>query len=305
MERGARLGRPRPAGAARGPPPVPTGAITQVVTATVALRLVAEGLGSSSTLRPTITCAQSGWPTRRSPSANCSAIRAGVDDPVNQNPFGATVTSLVSLAGPVMACAGPRGTVRYSNAGYAVLGQLVTDVTGSRYEEVAESVVLRPLGLAGSFFPARWPEQDVVTGYRLDGAGRFQPATAQICVIPAMGGLWSTAADLSRFGATWTSLLPAGLAAEALRPQPAQQHPRSALRPWLAAASGRKRGRARRRRRFGHGRGVAHRAGRRPRRRHDDQPAHPRCRRGNQRPPAEPDARGLSRRHGVDRHPFR
>jgi CubicO group peptidase (beta-lactamase class C family) len=34
-----------------------------------------------------------------------------------------------------------------------------------------------------------------------------------------MGGLWSTAADLSRFGATWTSLLPAALAADALRPQ--------------------------------------------------------------------------------------
>jgi CubicO group peptidase (beta-lactamase class C family) len=34
-----------------------------------------------------------------------------------------------------------------------------------------------------------------------------------------MGGLWSTAADLARFGATWSSLLPADLAAEALRPQ--------------------------------------------------------------------------------------
>jgi CubicO group peptidase (beta-lactamase class C family) len=63
--------------------------------------------------------------------------------------------------------------------------------------------------------PAHW-----AVGHRAD-AGRFRPAPAQICVIPAMGGLWSTAADLSRFGATWTSLLPAGLAAEALRPQPA------------------------------------------------------------------------------------
>ena len=54
---------------------------------------------------------------------------------------------------------------------------------------------------------------------RLDDAGRFRRVTAQICVSPAVGGLWSTAADLSRFGATWTSLLPAGLAAEALRPQ--------------------------------------------------------------------------------------
>jgi CubicO group peptidase (beta-lactamase class C family) len=60
-----------------------------------------------------------------------------------------------------------------------------------------------------------------VTGYRLDDAGRFRPAPAQICVIPAMGGLWSTVDDLSRFGATWPALLPADLAAEALRPQSA------------------------------------------------------------------------------------
>jgi CubicO group peptidase (beta-lactamase class C family) len=118
-----------------------------------------------------------------------------------------------------MTGAGPRGTVRHSNAGYAILGQLIADVTGSPYEEVAESLVLRPLGLADSSFPARWPEQDAVTGYRLDDAGRFRPAPAQICVIPAMGGLWATAADLARFGATWSSLLPADLAAEALRAQ--------------------------------------------------------------------------------------
>ncbi len=70
-----------------------------------------------------------------------------------------------------------------------------------------------------SAFPDSWPERDAVTGYRLDDAGRFKPAPAQVCVIPAMGGLWATAADLARFGATWTSLLPADLAAEALRPQ--------------------------------------------------------------------------------------
>ena len=43
-------------------------------------------------------------------------------------------------------------------------------------------------------------------------------AGAQVCVIPAAGGLWCTAADLVRFGAGWASLLPAELAREALRP---------------------------------------------------------------------------------------
>lgn len=53
------------------------------------------------------------------------------------------------------------------------------------------------------------------------GAGAaptFGPAGARVCLIPAAGGLWSTAADLVRFGAGWASLLPGELAREALRP---------------------------------------------------------------------------------------
>jgi CubicO group peptidase (beta-lactamase class C family) len=214
----ADLDRPEPLGVGQR---FMAGTITQVVTATVVLRLVADGRveldAPASRYLRAVRLADPEVTVREL----LSHTGGVVDDPVSQIPFGAAVTSLAPLAGPVMACAGRRGTVRRSNAGYAVLGHLVADVTGSRYEEAAESLVLRPLGLAGSFFPARWPEQDVVTGYRLDDAGRFRRATAQACVIPAMGGLWATAADLSRFGATWSSLLPAGLAAEALRPQAA------------------------------------------------------------------------------------
>jgi CubicO group peptidase (beta-lactamase class C family) len=212
----ADLERPEPLGVGHR---FMAGAITQVVTATVVLRLVADGrveLGApASRYLRSVELADPEVTVREL----LSHTGGMVDDPLNQSPFGVATTSLATLAGPVVACAGPRGTVRHSNTGYAVLGQLVADVTGSSYEEVAESEVLRPLGLAGSFFPARWPEQDVATGYRLDDVGRFRPATARICVIPAMGGLWATAADLARFGAMWTSLLPADLAAEALRSQ--------------------------------------------------------------------------------------
>jgi hypothetical protein len=38
------------------------------------------------------------------------------------------------------------------------------------------------------------------------------------CVFPAAGGLWTTAADLARFGLGWSSLLPRPMAAQALRP---------------------------------------------------------------------------------------
>jgi len=85
--------------------------------------------------------------------------------------------------------------------------------------------------MTDSYVPVSWPERDAVTGYQLDDAGRFEPASAQFCVIPAVAGLWSTAADLARFGAAWDSLLPADLAAEALRPQapPGSPGPRFGL----------------------------------------------------------------------------
>jgi CubicO group peptidase (beta-lactamase class C family) len=83
---------------------------------------------------------------------------------------------------------------------------------------VAGRLVLAPLGLRDSWFPARWPDDpDAVTGYEV--AGQSFRVTTAFCTLPAAGGLWSTGADLIRFARSWTGLLPADLAAEALRPQ--------------------------------------------------------------------------------------
>jgi CubicO group peptidase (beta-lactamase class C family) len=119
-------------------------------------------------------------------------------------------------------CGGPRGTFDYSNGGYAMLGQLVADVTGFPYPEAATRMVLRPLRMTSSSFPASWPGTGAITGYDLADDGSFEPAPGQICALPAAGGLWATGADLVRFGLAWASLLPAELAREALRPHAAR-----------------------------------------------------------------------------------
>jgi CubicO group peptidase (beta-lactamase class C family) len=225
----ASLERPEPLGVRHR---FPAYAITQVITATAALRLVADGLleldAPANRYLRTVRLAD-GEVTVRELLNHTSGVDHGLDNP--ENLFGSAITDLISLTGPVVPCPGPRGTVRYSVGGYAVLGQLIADVTGARYQETAESLVLRPLGMTDSFFPASWPERDAVTGHQLDDAGRFEPASARFCVIPAAGGLWSTAADLARFGAAGGSLLPADLAAEALRPQapPGSPGPRFGL----------------------------------------------------------------------------
>ena len=85
----------------------------------------------------------------------------------------------------------------------------------------AARLVLEPLGLAGSSFPARAADlgPDAVTGYTVTPDGALAGVPAVICVMPAVGGLWCTAADLVRLGTAWSSLLPAELAREAVRPQ--------------------------------------------------------------------------------------
>jgi CubicO group peptidase (beta-lactamase class C family) len=148
---------------------------------------------------------------------------AGVDGPRLAELFADSVPDLVTLTGPVIACSGTRGVVRPSNGGYAVLGQLVADVTGSPYAEAVTRLVLEPLGMSGSSFPARSVDlgSDAVTGYDVTPEGAFVPVPAPLCTVAAVGGLWATAADLVRLGAGWSSLLPAALAREALTPQTA------------------------------------------------------------------------------------
>jgi CubicO group peptidase (beta-lactamase class C family) len=139
--------------------------------------------------------------------------------------FGPRVAELVSLAGGrELACTGDRGTFEYSNAGFAAAGQLAADVTGLSYPDAVTRLVLGPLGMSGSAFPPGWPADGAVTCYDVAADGSFEPLPASVCVLAAAGGLWTTAADLVRFGLGWASLLPRSLAAEALRPQADRQN---------------------------------------------------------------------------------
>jgi len=125
------------------------------------------------------------------------------------------------FGGAVVPCGGPRGSFAYSNGGYAVLGQLIADVTAAPYAEAATRLVLEPLGMDHSWFPSSPPEANVIRGHRLTDASGFVPDPPRIFRVPAAGGLWTSAADLVRFGQAWSGLLPAELAREAVRPHAA------------------------------------------------------------------------------------
>jgi CubicO group peptidase (beta-lactamase class C family) len=143
------------------------------------------------------------------------------------------VPALETVTGPVFACTGRRGAFGYSPAGYAALGEIIAGGTGLAYADAVGRLVLRPLGMSQSRFPAGWPAEPVpepaaaagypaVTGYGVAADETFTPLDRTVCVFPAAGGLWTTAADLVRFGLGWPSLLPRSLAAQALRPHAVQ-----------------------------------------------------------------------------------
>jgi len=220
--------------------PVP--GATALVTATAVLELVADGTvgldrPANDHLR-TVRLADGTITVRELLSHT-----AGVDGPTEM--YADAVPDLAEFLGPVIACSGPRGAVHPSNGGLAVLGQLVADVTGLPYAEAAARLVLDPLKLTDSSFPARAPDINpetgprAVTGYHLTLDGRFEPVPARIPTLQAVGGLWSTGADLVRLGLGWSSLLPGALAHEALTPQagPGQGGARAGL-GWLITPRG-------------------------------------------------------------------
>ena len=202
----------------------PVYGVTRLVTATAVLRLVAEdriGLDDAANdhLR-SVRLADDAVTIRE-----LLSYSGGVDDPAPGNGYADTVPALTSLyGGPVLPCGGPRGIMARPGrhgGGYAALGQLIADVTGSGYATAAARLVLGPLGMTSSTFPASWPHEDpdAVTGYEPGPGGTFVPDLDEVAALPAAAGLWTTAADLVAFGTGWSSLLPDDLAADALRPQ--------------------------------------------------------------------------------------
>lgn len=121
----------------------------------------------------------------------------------------------------------PGSRFRYSGSHYAVLQQLVVDVTGSRFDELMRTLVLAPLSMADSSFDQGFPDrrpQSVASGHHAGGTAL--PGGWRRIPEQAGAGLWSTPTDLlrlefeiARAAEGVSALLSAELAAEMLTPQ--------------------------------------------------------------------------------------
>ena len=121
-------------------------------------------------------------------------------------PLGGPTPSLIDVlegrgnTQPVRVRTMPGLQFSYSGGGYTVLQQLVIDLTGRPFADVARELVLEPLGMEESTYEQPLPEawrSRAATGHRTAGI----PVQGRWHVYPelAAAGLWTTPRDLARF----------------------------------------------------------------------------------------------------------
>ncbi len=209
--------------------------MAKTVAATLALKLVAEGLlqldqpinenlGSWSV--PDNQWTEEQPVTLRLLLGHRAGFPRGYFDLPAQGPMPALVDCLAGKdhqqRGEVLQT--PGLTFSYSNIGYAVLQLLLEEVAGMPYAELLESRLAKPLGMADSAcdpLAATWQVR-VARGHQKDGSAVAETGR----VPPAIAGLWTSAEDYARVVAallgSWRgndpALLPQALMQEMFSP---------------------------------------------------------------------------------------
>lgn len=91
---------------------------------------------------------------------------------------------------------------RYSNLGFALLGEIVANVSGKSFEEYVASDVFAPLGLTSSgYVTGKLPRERLATGYYRDGERLIPETIESDGVFAPAGGAYTTIRDLARYAA--------------------------------------------------------------------------------------------------------
>jgi CubicO group peptidase (beta-lactamase class C family) len=98
----------------------------------------------------------------------------------------------------------------YSNFGYALLGRIITNLSGLPYDQYIQRAIMRPLGMMSTGYEVRdWPLQRRAIGYRWENEAHAEEPTMRHGVFGAMGGVQTSANDYARWMAFLLSAWPA------------------------------------------------------------------------------------------------
>lgn len=194
--------------------PFQAGSISKPVAAVAALRLIEEG---KLTLDGDVNEYLETWEVPDNPSTAGRAVTlrgllshtAGVN--VRGFPGYASTAAVPSLlevldgrppanTPPIRVVSEPGTEWSYSGGGYAIVQQLVADVTGGTFEDWTREHVLAPIGMTHSGFAQPLRPQELRRAAKPhDVRGRAVAGGPHLYPERAAAGLWTTPSDLSRF----------------------------------------------------------------------------------------------------------
>ncbi len=176
------------------------GSITKTFTAALTLRLVEQGhLDLDATVGHYLPATSFGPVTLRMLLAHCGGIQREIPVDMWESMRGPSDAEFREALTRVEMVAEPGERWQYSNLGYATIGAIVEYVTGSRCTDLIDETLLMPLGMNRTTWQ---PTPDAAVGYRVDpfAAAFHREPVMDMASVGVLGQLWSTPADLLRWG---------------------------------------------------------------------------------------------------------
>jgi len=192
--------------------------MSKAFTALAILKLRDEGQLALDALAETYVPEMRDWryPTGDSPRIRVRDLLSHVGGFVTDDPWGdrqqvlseADFTEMLRKGVPFTRA--PQTAYEYSNFGYALLGRIVTRVSGLPYKDYIEQQIMRPLGMSSSGYDifASPPERRAI-GYRWENDAFAREPDMAHGTFGAMGGVQTSASDYARWVAFLLSAWPA------------------------------------------------------------------------------------------------
>ena len=192
--------------------------MSKAFTALAILKLRDEGKLSLDAPAETYVPEMRGWkyPTADSPRIRVRDLLNHLGGFVTDDPWGdrqqvlseAEFTKMLRTGVPFTRA--PGLAMEYSNFGYALLGRIITNVSGRPYDRYIVETIQWPLGMASTGYEVRdWPLERRAVGYRWENETWTEEPTMRHGAFGAMGGVQTSAGDYAKWMAFLLSGWPA------------------------------------------------------------------------------------------------
>ncbi|HEV8362428.1 MAG TPA: serine hydrolase domain-containing protein [Gemmatimonadaceae bacterium] len=192
--------------------------MSKAFTALAILKLRDDGKLTLDALAETYVPEMRGWRylTSDSPRIRVRDLLSHVGGFVTDDPWGDRQQVLPEaeftrmLQGGVPFTRAPQTAYEYSNFGFALLGRIITNVSGRPYNSYIEQEIMRPLGMTSTGYDISVSDQKRrALGYRWENDAFAREPDMKHGVFGAMGGVQTSATDYARWVAFLLSAWPA------------------------------------------------------------------------------------------------